>query len=445
MNDKKREEVITNMVELREQLREQLSENNQEIENIGYYRDFNFKGTKFGINEAYIVKIKDDSIPEKEVKHREDDEKEGFTYEIYDKDNNLVATVDLDGVVKFEPEYFEGMDDRDLEFLELENAEFELPEELERDDMVLLREEIEENKTKREKDGAVKEKEQNGEEKQQQEDNSEEKEIAEKKGIPLNNVLFLRPDSNFYKDHPEIEKNLYFYRDNDGIVRAEYLDENGEPQPSNYFEESTTAIREQTVDMGDDGVPVVKQTPYQTMQTKNLNNVDKDIRGVRVNINIDQYGYMEISEARQGTNGMWSSHDIEVKGRDYNSYAMNKMTSIETRRADPNKLTEGYKAVEGTRAAEDGVEISEMFLMQHAEAFIDKFIDEGYNRDEAIKIFDLMIGEEKLTEEQAKEEVNNRIQDKSKDEREQEEKEQEEDEGRTPWGDVEAREARMRR
>ena len=142
MQDNKREEVINNMLKLRESLSEGLKENNQEIENIGYYKDFRFKGTQFGVNDAFVVKIKDDSVPQKEMEPREAEEK--YIYEIYDKDNNLVATVDIEGNVSFVPEYFEGMDDAYLEALDLENAEFELPEELEKDDLVLTKGELDE-------------------------------------------------------------------------------------------------------------------------------------------------------------------------------------------------------------------------------------------------------------------------------------------------------------
>ena len=441
MDDKKREEVMSNMVKLNENLKEKLSSNNQEIVGIIYERDFRFKGTELGLTEAYKVKIRNNSLQEKDKKVKESSEKqEGFLYEIYDEDNNLVATINKEGEVQFEPEYLEKIDKGYIKMLGLENAEIELPEELERGDLALSRKEIEEKMPKKQK-GKEEKEEQKEEDKEQNEpevSEDEEEKFAKRKGIPRNNVLKLRTDSNFLEDHPEVEENTFFYKDNDGIVKAEYIDENGETQPSKFFEDSTTAIREETVSMGDDGVPVKKEIPYQTMLTKNLNNVDKDIREIRININIDSYGYLEISEARQGTNGMWSSHAIEVEGRDYNSYAMNKMTSIETRKADPNKFTESYKAVEGTEVAQDGIEMSEMFLMQYAQEIIQSFVDEGYNKEEAIEIFDLMVGEEKLTVEQAKKEVNETIKEQNKQEKEQEEQ-KEEDEGRTPWGDAEAR------
>lgn len=144
MKPKKREEVINKMVSLKESIQKELK-NRQEIANIGYYRDFKFKGTQFGINEAYIVKIKDDSVPKKELKPREKDDKdEIYIYQIYDKHNNLVATVDRNGNIQFELEYFENMDKQYLESLELDEEEFELPDELQKDDLILTKAELEE-------------------------------------------------------------------------------------------------------------------------------------------------------------------------------------------------------------------------------------------------------------------------------------------------------------
>ncbi|MFQ8989314.1 MAG: hypothetical protein ACLR6T_11650, partial [Intestinibacter sp.] len=181
-----------------------------------------------------------------------------------------------------------------------------------------------------------------------------------------------------YKDHPELEPSLYFYRDQNGTVRAEYIDENGVSQPSKYFEPSTTSLRQETVSLGDDGNPVTKEVPYQVMKTKGLNSADKDIRDIRMTVEIDAYGYLSIQEARQGKNGEWLSHEIEMQGRDYNSHAVNQVTSIKTREADPDKQTKAYESLEGTEVAEDGIEYSEMYLISHAEEIIDELIKEGY-------------------------------------------------------------------
>ena len=81
-----------------------------------------------------------------------------------------------------------------------------------------------------------------------------------------------------------------------------------------------------------------------------------------------------------------------------------------------------------------------MYLIQHADEIIDEFIEEGYQRKEALQIFDYMIGEEKLTEGQAKQRVNKEIGDNNKNiETENTREEIDDDEGRTPWGDAQMR------
>ena len=42
------------------------------------------------------------------------------------------------------------------------------------------------------------------------------------------------------------------------------------------------------------------------------------------------------------------SHDIETKGRNYNSHAVNQTTSIRTRAADPDRQTEAYEKAANT-------------------------------------------------------------------------------------------------
>lgn len=68
---------------------------------------------------------------------------------------------------------------------------------------------------------------------------------------------------------------------------------------------------------------------------------DKDIRSVRINIDIN-CGYLEISESRQGVNGQWASHEIECRGKDYNSAELNKATSTKYGVADPAKDTSTF-------------------------------------------------------------------------------------------------------
>lgn len=79
--------------------------------------------------------------------------------------------------------------------------------------------------------------------------------------------------------------------------------------------------------------------------------------------------------------------------------------------------------------------------MQHSEEIIEEFIKDGYQRKEAVEIFNYMIGEEVLTEKEAKERVNENIKEREKIQ-EKEQKRDDDDEGRTPWGDAEARDSR---
>lgn len=426
--DNKRQEILEKMLEIAELV--QIDKNEEtKITDINYYKDFNFKGSNLAENDIFVVKI-------------ENADKNINTYEIYSgKTNNLIATVDEQGKVHFRPEYIESLKEINpqlAQMLNLEDLDFELPQELQPEDMTLPTEErtkiLSDNKEKTKEKGQ-KNKQENKKELQKNPEDEKREEIAKFKNIPPNNVLVIRENSNLYKDHPELEENLYFYRDNNGVVKAEYIDEKGEPKPSRYFEPSTTSLREETISLGDDGNPVTREVPYQVMRTRNLNSVDKDIRDIRISVNIDSYGYLELQEARQGKNGEWLSHDIEVKGRDYNSYAVNQTTSIKTRKADPDKQTEAYEKAEGTGLEEDGIQYSEMYLIEHADEVVEDLMKEGYQKKEAVQIVDYMLGEEALTLEEAKEKTNEDIIKEQKDK----EKDKEVEEGRTPWGDAEER------
>lgn len=153
MKEEKREEVINNMLNLRASISDKLAQRNQEVDNIGYYKDFEFKGSGLAINDAYIVKLKD---TEGKPKSKEDEEgKEKIAYEVYDKDNNLIATVDESGQVEFEQEFLEELEKVNKEYydtLTLDEAEFELPEELGKDDLVLTGQELDEKQASKELD-----------------------------------------------------------------------------------------------------------------------------------------------------------------------------------------------------------------------------------------------------------------------------------------------------
>lgn len=435
----KSNEIKEAMANIYTQIAEREDKSTQ-ISNITYYKELAFDSARFIENDVFVTKL-----------NRENGKKGAEeVYEIYNKDGDLVATVDKAGKIHFSPEYIEKLRQEYQEYFEmlnLDNAVLELPEEIKERNITLQPEELEKEKKKEKQDEKGKEDEEKTEEEEEQEkldpqeENQEQKAIAKKKGIPENNVLIVRDNSNFYKDHPEVERNLIFSRDKDGLVKAEYIDENGELQPSKYIMPSTTGIRQETVSIGSDGNPVTKESPQQVMQTRNLTGRDQDVRDVRINIKFDIYGYPYLEEARQGNEGEWTSQAIEVKGRPTNSSQVNEITSIRTGVADPDRETGMYSSVEKTGLIQDGVQYDEMHFMQHSEEIIEKFIKDGYQRKEAVEIFNYMIGEEVLTEKEAKERVNENIKEREKIQEKEQERD-DDDEGRTPWGDAEARDSR---
>lgn len=426
MEQKQSEEVRQTMAQIYTQIAQREGKDTA-ISNITYYKEFTFSSAKFIDNDIFIVKLQ---------KTQGKDQIQ--TFEIYNKKGEQIGIVDEKGKIQFRPEYIEKLRDEFTKFFELlrlDNAELELPEKIKEEDISLEHEELEKEVEKLDGDKAKNEKKVEKQE-EKKEDNAQEQEIAIKKGIPVNNVLIVRDNSNLYKDHPEIERGLIFSRDNDGKVKAEYIDENGDLQPSKYIQPSNTSIRQETISMGRDGNPMTRETPQQVMRTQNLTRRDPDVRDVRINVKFDQYGYLDIEEARQGRNGEWAAHDIEVRGRDYNSAEVNEATSMKTGVADPDKETSSYEAVENMGKPQDEIQYDRTYLMQHSDEIIESFIEQGYQKHEAVAIFNYMIGEEELTEKQAKDRVNDDIKEVKQEERTEEEEE------RTPWGDAEARDAR---
>ncbi len=264
----------------------------------------------------------------------------------------------------------------------------------------------ESNNEKENKDKKTEDIEKNNKEK---EESQEQKKIAERKNLRLKDVFVIRKDSQFFKNHPELkeEQGLYFYRDHDGKIKAEYFDKNGNPQPSKFFNNSTTHLKEEVVSLGN-GEEAKKLKPYQVMTTNNLHK-SQGTMDIRVAININQ-GYLDIEETRQGTNGKWTGYEIEAKGRDYNSSEVNKLSNMKTNEYNPNNVTDSFNKVENTDLARDGIQLHELSY----EAMLQKFIDEGYTKREAIDIYDRMSEPRFLTEEAAKKEVNKEIEKREK-------------------------------
>ena len=196
MEQKQPEEIKQTMAEIYTQIAEREGKDTA-ISNITYYKEFTFDSAKFIENDIFVTKLQ-------KTKGKSQIE----TFEIYNKDGELIATVDEKGKVQFAPEYIELLKQeykKFFEILKLDEATLELPEKLREEDISLEHDELEKEVEKQEQKGKKIEKKQ--EEEKSQDDNSQEQEIAKQKGIPTNNVLIVRDNSNLYKDHPEIERN----------------------------------------------------------------------------------------------------------------------------------------------------------------------------------------------------------------------------------------------
>ena len=244
MLEEQRQEIIQNADYIMAKTLDEIDEKTQNLHNIQYYDKFQFVATSgSGLEERniYIVKINGKekiTSKQKEPKELETPEQEKVQeysiYQIYDKDKNLIATVDKEGNIHFTPEYVESLQQKMpqlYQLLQLTGLKLQLPKELGENDLALTQEDIEKemtiykNGTIREQNHTTKKEEKTEMEQQDKEQqkvqSKEEKdtqEFAKRKNIPTHNVLKVKENSNLYKDHPELEPNLYFYRVNPSSI-----------------------------------------------------------------------------------------------------------------------------------------------------------------------------------------------------------------------------------
>lgn len=421
---KRDEELLEKIKGIEDRLKEEKQNNDVSVK---YYEDANLK---LGDN---ILKVSIAEITEKFLDDKAEEQSQ-TTYEVYMKfggEDVLIANIDESGTLKVNKETVQKIDpDNKLGLLELgdqEKPDLSVLKDMEGKTKEDLEKEIEEKGKERDRSEENPEPEQDEEEQEEEEEKDEEeksddektKEIAAKKHIPEKNVYRIRPDSQFFKNYPMVDKSTYFYRDNDGIMKAEYVDKNGMTQPSPFFEDSTTRLTDPVVSVGNDGQDVKKQRPYQAMQTKGLNR-QYGIRDVRMSIYIDG-GYINIEESRLGDDNEWVGYGIERTGRDYNSKQVNEMSNTKSKEDNSEVVSERYEMVKDTGFKENGITMDEL----DPKKTVDRLMDEGYNKNEAARIINYMIGPDKMGEDAAKDKVNQEI------EAEQEKKYRDDDDYRT--------------
>ncbi len=137
-----KDKIIEKMLELQSSISEELKNRGQEIDKIGFYKEISFNGAGLAVNDVFVVKLKEIDKPKSK---ENEDQLEKEEYEIYDKDQNLIATVGMDGSIEFSQEFLEQLKTINEDYfntLNLDEAELELPEELERDDIALTKNEL---------------------------------------------------------------------------------------------------------------------------------------------------------------------------------------------------------------------------------------------------------------------------------------------------------------
>jgi len=290
---KKEEELLEKIKGIEEKAKEEKQNNNVSVK---YYENANLQ---LGKN---ILRVSIAEITEKFLDEN-NQEQSTTTFDIYmkyDGQDVFIANIDEAGNLHINKETVEKIDPENklglLELGEQEKPDLSVLKELEGKTKEDLEKEIEEKERAKDKEGKAVQDEEQEKEEEEKSDDEKTKEIAERKHIPEKNVYRIRPDSQFFKNYPMVDKSTYFYRDLDGKMKAEYIDKEGHTVPSPYFKDSTTKVQNTVVSVGKDGQDIKEQRPYQSMRTEGLSR-DHGVREVRMSIYFEN-GYIDMEEAR---------------------------------------------------------------------------------------------------------------------------------------------------
>ncbi len=358
-----------------------------------------------------------------EKKYEDENGKTNVEYGVYIKFNGedvLIANINEKG--KLEPNMELLNDDKysdedkkklgdmlNLLGLEKDNVDIEKLQEQLKEIEPKTKEEIEQEREKQKEKDSIKdeEQEQTDEEKDDDEkdlgDAEQEKEqevLAKKKGIKVSNLCKIRRDSQFYKNYPNIPKTAYFYLDSKDRIHAEYLDKDGQAQELPGFEEIKD--RTEVTRLGNDGQNVRDEVPYRVMTAKGLEDKNHNTQDIRIAMYKDQYGYLKIETIHQGRNGEWEGKNIDIHGTDRNTERMNNLIDEKNKTPQTGVLAKRQEELKTSGYSQDGLSLDE-FSKQRK---INEYMEDGYTFEESNKIYDYVVGELQLTEEDAKLKVN---------------------------------------
>ena len=390
-----------------------------------YYKKSGLELNRIIIGEEVLI----EEIPTK------DEEVNQLEYNLYIKlptrnEYINIAKIEKDGTFSLNEEILEGEEYTDeekkmlgdmLNLLGFEQGENDLSKiqeqlkEIEAKSREEIEQELEQDK---QKDDAIKddkeeyEKEKDEEEEEKDlaeiEQEGEQKTLAEKKGIDAKNICKIRRDSQFYKNYPNIPKTAYFYLDKNDKMHAEYIDKDGSIQELPGFNEIKDRTR--VTSFGNDGQNIKEELPYRVMTAKGLEDKNHNTQDVRIAMYKDEYGYLRIETIHQGRNGEWEGKNIDVYGKDRNTHQMNEVIDEKYKTPHTGAIAKRHEELKNSGFSADGIQFDELSKRRK----IDEYMQDGYTLEEANNIYDYVVGEMQLREEDAKEKVNNEIENKEK-------------------------------
>lgn len=421
-------------------LAQEMKKDLEESEQSKYYENVKLELEKTMLNASLI-----EEQHKKELENGKENEVVEYSIYIKFKGQDVkIATIDKEGKLIpneaiLEDEKFSDEDKAELgnmiNKLGLEQGKVDLnklKEQL-KEIEAKTKEELENEKNKDEEEKNIKDEVEDKEEENKEENEDEEKDvgqleaeeeqntIAKRKNIDEKNVCKIRRDSQFYINYPNIPKTAYFYLDENDRMCAEYIDKDGSIKELPGFTE--TKERDSVVSLGNDGEDIKRENPYKVMTAEGLEDANKNTQDVRIAMYKDGYGYLRIETIHQGRNGLWEGKNIDTVGRERNTGKMNKLIDEKHKAPQTGVIAQRENELKNSGFSENGLTLDEMSKKRK----INEYVNDGYTQEEANKIYDYVVGNLQMKEEDAKTAVTT------------ERNEKEEEEGRTPWGDAEDR------
>lgn len=273
-------------------------------------------------------------------------------------------------------------------------------------------EELEKKVEQKKENDSIKDKDEQNEKDEQEEEKDEEEEIqdiekegeekviAKKKGTKPSNICKIRRDSQFFRNYPNIPKTAYFYLDAKDRIHAEYIDENGQTKELSGFEEITD--RPEVTRLGNDGQNIKDEVPYRVMTAEGLEDRNQNTQDIRIAMYKDQYGYLRVESIHQGRNGQWEGKNIDIKGTERNTEKMNNLIDEKNRTPHTGQLAKRQEELKRSGYSQDGLSLDEFSKNRK----INEYMQDGYTFEEAKSIYNYVVGELELTENDAKVKVN---------------------------------------